>query len=173
MRYILFAFLIIPFFTQADGILLSFGQSNTTDENKAKKIAYVYEVEEPWDIFKKNNFFINWEASYFTWENKYYSKHDFKGGALTPLIGYKFPLLGQDFYIRVGIGVAYVDQVNKIPWGNRDLGDNWMFEDKIDLGVNIHKHHNISYSWTHYSNAGTNKHNDGVDIHSVNYTIKW
>lgn len=152
----------------ADGILLSVGQSTTTDENSAHKIAYIYDVEKPWSFIANNNFYLEWEASYFIWENKY--GDDITGGSLNPMFGYKLPYKNNEFFVRVGIGVAYIDQVR---WGNRKLGANWTFEDKIELGYSVNNNHLVGLSLTHYSNAGTNKHNDGVNIYSLNYSYKW
>jgi hypothetical protein len=168
MKLIVLLFLITTLNVHADGILFSKGKSSTIDENIADKIGYLYEVKNPWGDLVSSNLFLNWEASYFVWENKY--GDDITGGAIIPLIGYSHKFMDKEFYIRAGVGVAYLDQTR---WGNRHLGDNWTFEDKIDFGVNLHKHSNISFSLTHYSNAATNKNNDGVNIFSLNYTFKW
>lgn len=157
----------------ADGILLSMGRSTTADESKANKIAYIYEVKQPWEFISNNNLYLEWEASYFVWENKYNSildGDDITGASLNPVFGYRIPYNNNEFYVRVGIGVAYIESKK---WGNRDFGDNWTFEDKLEVGYSVNHNHHLGFSLTHYSNAGTNKYNDGVNIYSLNYSYKW
>lgn len=168
MKFPALVLLTLSMNSYADGILLSTGKSTTIDKNNVNKIAYIYEVDEPWSFISENNLFLEWEASYFEWENKY--GDDITGAAITPMFGYRFPYFNNDLYIRVGIGASYIDTLR---WGNRFMGDNWNFEDKLEVGYSINRNNHLGFSLTHYSNANTNKHNDGVNLLTLNYSYKW
>lgn len=173
MKFTALVLLTLSINSYADGILLSTGRSTTIDKNNVNKIAYIYEVDKPWAFISDNNLFLEWEASYFVWENKYdviLDGEDITGVALTPVFGYRIPYKNNNFYVRAGIGVAYIGTKK---WGNRELGDNWTFEDKLEVGYSFDDQHNLGFSLTHYSNAKTNKHNDGVNLLSLNYSYKW
>ncbi len=107
-------------------------------------------------------------AEYFNWQNHY--GDDITGGGLTPMFRYSNDYGDFKLYASIGIGGTYADQIK---WGNRDLGDNWMFVDTLELGGDWNKTHRLSISLKHYSNAGFNKQNDGVNIFLLNYGYFW
>nr|WP_321398510.1 acyloxyacyl hydrolase [uncultured Desulfobacter sp.] len=106
------------------------------------------------------------ELSYNRWEH---GGDEVNAVALSPVFQYVFHVKS-DFwypYIEGGIGVAYLDDYTI---NNRDLSSNLVFEDRIGAGVRI-KNLDLSFRYMHYSNAGFEEPNDGIDI--LIGTLSW
>lgn len=69
-------------------------------------------------------------------------------------------------FFELGIGPAYLTE-NEL--GEKDLGGYWHFEDKFGLGVNIGTERplQVIYRYYHYSNAGFELPNNGLDLHTL------
>lgn len=158
---------LLSFSVLADGIAINYGESTSKDKSPTRRASYVM-VFDQLNQKLENSISIEAEASYFIFKNYY--GDDLTGGSLTPMIRYFFPLESMNLYAGFGIGVAYIDQKS---WGNRDLGDNWMFEDKLEIGNMFNQHSRLALSLMHYSNAGTNKYNDGTNIFFLGYSYLW
>ena len=106
------------------------------------------------------------ELSYNRWES---GGDDVNAVALSPVFQYVFHVNSDTWYpyIEGGIGVAYLDDY-KID--NRDLSSNFVFEDRIGVGVRI-KNLDLNFRYMHYSNAGFEEPNDGIDI--LIATLSW
>lgn len=154
--------------THADGVLLSGGQSTSKDKSSVIQFGYIIEPGKSSPLLILNAFTWELEFSASEWENLY--GPDIKTGSITPFLKYVNTTNTINWFIRVGVGVAYVEQTQ---WGNRSLGDNWLFSDKLEIGTEINQHNRIGLSLTHYSNARLNKNNDGTNIVSLNYSVHW
>jgi len=165
---IILFFFLLSFPIKANGLLLSYGHSTSKDQSQVTKLGYV--LEPSVDIAQSlgEGFSLEIEISTSEWENLY--GPDIKVGSITPLLVYNTDFLSYPSFVRFGIGLAYINQTQ---WGNRSLGDNWIFEDKLELGFKLMKHHRIGMSLTHYSNGATNKNNDGTTLVSLNYRLHW
>lgn len=171
MKYILIFNLILLCYSyqvSADAISFARGQSTSIDKSNIKKYAYILETNYNIPILREYQLTLDIDFSGHFWQNLY--GPDITAASAVPLIKYKIETPLGILVSRVGIGIAYVDQVR---WGNRDLGDNWMFEDKLEIGIEITHKHRIALLLQHFSNAGLNKSNDGTNLLSLNYSYHW
>lgn len=158
---------ILPALAFADGFRVSYGESSAKLEPAVRMVAFNRHIKSLWDN-ENQQVSLELEAEYFIWEN--FFGDDITGGAITPMFRYQYQLNDYALYGSIGIGGAYADQIK---WGNRDLGDNWMFSDTLEFGIQWKEAHRLSGSLKHYSNAGTNTDNDGVNIFLINYGYFW
>ncbi|MCG8550122.1 MAG: acyloxyacyl hydrolase [Desulfobacterales bacterium] len=139
------------------GVSLGYGQSNDNID------VYRAGLLKQWDVkwFESKIGYIDgyFELSYSRWEN---GGDDVNAAALSPVFQYVFHTGNAAWYpyIEAGIGVAYLDDYTI---NNRDLSSNFLFEDRIGVGVRI-KNIDINFRYMHYSNAGLKEPNDGIDI---------
>jgi lipid A 3-O-deacylase len=106
-----------------------------------------------------------WEGSLNYWNGR--GDENF-GIALSPVFVYYFQTgASLQPYLEGGIGVSLFSETRM---GSRDLSSNFLFEDRIGAGVRVGDW-DLSFRYMHYSNAGIEKPNDGIDIFigSVNY----
>jgi hypothetical protein len=162
------AILLFSNISYADGISISKGQSTSKDESNTKSYSYIFESDYTLPYFTELNLKIDLDVTVHFWQNLY--GPDITAGSAIPMFTYKLRADGLHWFLRAGIGVAYVDQTI---WGKRDLGNNWLFADKVDVGFELNKAHQFTLSLKHYSNAATNNSNDGTNIISINYTYRW
>ncbi len=99
------------------------------------------------------------ELSLNRWEK---SGEKITGAALSPVFAYYFNTGGTSVipYVEAGIGGAYLDDYRI---AGRNLSSNFQFEDRISVGVLIHRM-DIKLGYMHYSNAGIKSPNHGIDI---------
>ncbi|MFD2167193.1 acyloxyacyl hydrolase, partial [Thalassotalea euphylliae] len=135
------------------------GESTSRASPGAKKYTVGYVHNKPFYQFSNVNVYLGIDASYWDWDNHY--GNDITGGAMTPTLTINDTLFGVDVFYRIGIGLTYVDAIK---WHNRDLGDNWLFENKAEFGISPLQHHTIKLAVNHYSNAGLNQYNDGTNL---------
>jgi len=107
-----------------------------------------------------------WEFSYIHWELWLQGQNT--GWAVNPVFRYVLPEKGYYYFFDAGIGVTKLAHSG---FEKRDLGSQWLFEDKIAAGVGFGKHFELALSWVHYSNANLASANDGVSMLGVNYTL--
>jgi lipid A 3-O-deacylase len=77
-----------------------------------------------------------------------------------PLMGYFTP------YLEGSVGLSALSQ-NHL--SHRNLGGNWAFQDLLGGGIAFgqHQQFNLSYHYLHYSNAGLNPPNNGIDVKNL------
>lgn len=99
------------------------------------------------------------ELSYNRWEH---GRDNINAVAFSPVFQYVFDAGNATWYpyIEAGIGVACLDdyEIN-----DRNMSSNFQFEDRIGAGIRI-KNMDISVRYMHYSNAGLEEPNDGLDM---------
>ncbi|MCW9052520.1 MAG: acyloxyacyl hydrolase [Motiliproteus sp.] len=80
-------------------------------------------------------------------------------------------------FVEAGIGLAYLseDKLENESSTGTDLGGNIQFEDIISVGVMFgeQQRYELSANYFHYSNAGLEEPNDGIDIYSVTFSMKY
>ncbi len=159
-------FIFISPLSHGANVYFGYGESTAASKPNIKNIGLGYEFKNSFSIFNIENIQPVIEVNYWRWENY---DGDIAGGSISP--GLKFPIqLPYDPYIKLSIGVAYIERVK---WYARQLGDNWLFEDKLEFGVNINAYNTIALNLVHYSNAGLNKNNSGANILSLVYKLNW
>jgi lipid A 3-O-deacylase len=69
-------------------------------------------------------------------------------------------------FLEFGIGPGYLTSDEL---GSRDFGGHWQFEDKFGAGVNFGTTRPLQliYRYYHYSNAGFQPPNNGLDLHTL------
>ncbi|MEZ9593112.1 acyloxyacyl hydrolase [Shewanella sp. 10N.261.52.F9] len=90
--------------------------------------------------------------------------------SLNPMFQYQWHFEPMSVYLELGIGAAYSHNTYYL---DRNLGSNWLFEDKLGVGIIINQYHRLGVSIAHYSNADLANHNDGVDSISIHYGYLW
>ncbi|WP_298773614.1 acyloxyacyl hydrolase [uncultured Shewanella sp.] len=74
-------------------------------------------------------------------------------------------------YIELGLGITFLS--NKYIYDDtikqRNLSSHWQFEDRISIGFKIKKY-DLNLRFLHYSNAGFNNPNDGMDMVQLTLT---
>ncbi|AXM94922.1 acyloxyacyl hydrolase [Pseudomonas plecoglossicida] len=106
-----------------------------------------------------------WDAAYTYWEGGDYSgAHSL---SFSPVFTYEFSGFTYTPYIEAGIGLA---AFSKTDVGNQRLGSSVNFEDRIGFGLKLPGEQKIGLRFMHYSNAGINQPNDGIESYSLFYS---
>lgn len=75
---------------------------------------------------------------------------------------------GSPWYFKAGIGVAYLSDTQI---AGRILSTRFQFEDQLGIGWQ-HRQHDLSLVYRHYSNAGIEKPNHGIDLVLFSYALQ-
>jgi lipid A 3-O-deacylase len=90
--------------------------------------------------------------------------------SLSPVLTYNFRTSGKlEPFVELGIGLTWISE-NKV--GSRDLGSRFQFEDRIGAGFRTGDH-DWTLRYIHYSNAGFEEPNDGLDLVMLNYGYRF
>ncbi|HUH60046.1 MAG TPA: acyloxyacyl hydrolase [Candidimonas sp.] len=74
------------------------------------------------------------------------------------------------FYAEIGIGANLFSRTR---FANRQLGSAFQFGSHIGVGTLIRDSHRIGIRASHYSNAGINRRNEGLDVLQLTYTYRF
>ena len=117
-------------------------------------------------MYAIRSYYGYWTAAYTYWE----SKHTVNTHSLSasPVLTYEFGASDANCvpFIEAGIGVMWFSR-DKVE--NRNLGSKFNFENRIGFGVRLYERHVVGVQALHYSNAGSNHHNDGIESYNINY----
>ena len=72
-------------------------------------------------------------------------------------------------YLEAGIGVAWFSRSRLAPGTN--LGSSLQFADRIGLGLRLANGNDVGLRFFHYSNAGFNRRNSGVETVALHYRL--
>ena len=146
------------------GVTLGYGEGNNGIEIYRFGVTRDFQVQ--W--FENETGFLSgyFELSYNHWTK---GGDDVNGVALSPVFAYYFNAGDQTVrpYVEAGIGVAYIDETRI---NGRNMSSNFQFEDRIGAGIKI-KALDLNLRYMHYSNAGIEAPNDGIDI--IMGTLGW
>lgn len=100
-----------------------------------------------------------YEASMHYWEK---GNDQIYGVAFSPVFVYYMESSYYTLqpYVEAGIGLAYI---SKTKISGRNMATHFQFEDRIGLGVKTGSY-DFNARYMHYSNAGLEKPNNGIDI---------
>ncbi|WP_447173329.1 acyloxyacyl hydrolase [Shewanella sp. 0m-8] len=167
----------LPFTCAASsGLEFSYGyipaKNERYDSGASWRLSYLQGIDTTDTFLDNYGIGLRLELSVQRWEDnspksKHESNHVF---SLNPIFQYQWHFKPMSLYLELGIGVAYV---NNTLYLDRDLGSNWLFEDKLGLGLIVNKHHRIGLSYSHYSNAELASANDGADLIGISYGYTW
>lgn len=74
-------------------------------------------------------------------------------------------------YLEAGIGLAWFSRSRLAP--GTDLGSTLQFADRLGVGVHMPGGQDLSLRFFHYSNAGFNRRNSGVESLAVHYRVSF
>ena len=138
---------------------ISIGLGKSKDSISIYRLAVKKDFE---TIFHEGEY--GWLTGYYEASVNYWEKEgdEIYAIALSPVFVYYIGSRSDSIqpYIEAGIGIAALSDT-KIK--GRDMASTFQFEDRIGLGVRTESY-NLSVRYMHYSNAGLEKPNDGIDI---------
>jgi len=67
-------------------------------------------------------------------------------------------------YAEVGLGAALFDRTQV---SDRNIATAFQFSEHLGLGIRWRERMSLGWRYSHYSNAGMGKPNDGIDMHSL------
>jgi lipid A 3-O-deacylase len=107
-----------------------------------------------------------WDGAYTYWDgDETSSNHSL---SFAPVFVYEFAGNSVKPYIEAGIGVAAFAHTEL---ESNKLGSSFQFEDRIGFGLRFAGGHEIGVRAIHYSNAGIQTPNDGVESYSLHYRM--
>ncbi|NBA94948.1 acyloxyacyl hydrolase [Pseudomonas sp. R5(2019)] len=107
-----------------------------------------------------------WDAGYTFWEgDNTSSNHSL---SFAPVFVYEFAGESVKPYIEVGIGVAAFANTEL---GSNQLGSSFQFEDRVGFGLRFTGGHEVGIRAIHYSNAGLQSPNDGLESYALHYRM--
>mgnify|MGYP001828738922 FL=1 len=90
--------------------------------------------------------------------------------SLSPVLTYNFKTAGKlEPFVEFGIGLAWVSEKSV---GLRETGSHFQFEDRVGAGFRSGPH-DWTLRYIHYSNAGFEEPNDGLDLLMINYGYRF
>jgi lipid A 3-O-deacylase len=107
-----------------------------------------------------------WDGAYTYWEGD--STPDDQSLSFSPVFVYEFAGDSIKPYLEAGIGVAAFSNT-KIE--SNDLGAVFQFEDRVGFGLRFGAGQEVGFRVLHYSNAGMQHHNDGVESYALHYRM--
>lgn len=132
------------------------------------RVGYISPSVSQWD-FDGFRLKVELETGVHFWQDDW-TDEDKVGAYLNPMWRLYFPTNNTDWYIGLGVGVAYTDGDELL---DRQLGSKLLFEDRFEIGSILDRKHRISLSVNHYSNANLADINHGVNLYHVNYAYKF
>ena len=90
--------------------------------------------------------------------------------SLSPVLTYNFKTSTRfEPFVEFGIGLSWVSEKNI---GQSECGSHFQFEDRLGAGFRIGAH-DWTLRYIHYSNAGFEEPNDGLDLVMLNYGYRF
>src|SRR5471032_2035633 len=149
---------------QADGVEFSVGQ--TGESTMTYRLGLQFDWDKSWlqsDVGRLTGY---WSGAYTYWEgNKTASNNSL---SFSPVFVYEFSGQNVKPYVELGIGVALFSNTRV---ESRNLGSAFQFEDRFGFGLRFAGGHEVGIRATHYSNAGINSNNGGVESYALHYTM--
>ncbi len=172
---------LIPTLLIAVSLVLSLGQANAKQQSisvdyihgegdvSGIKVAYQYRVD--WLESWSKELGLYFESSVNFWEYGAENKHDTNFVlAMSPVIEYPITEFNnKPVYFEFGIGFSLLDDTQ---FAGKDVGSHYQFEDRIGIKTYFgdNNEHSIGLRYLHYSNAGLQDPNPGLDFISFSYT---
>ena len=118
---------------------------------------------------------LHWEASMNLWEYGDENTHSTNFAlSVSPVLTKKIGTFAGKYpvHFEIGIGASLVDDRE---FAGKDIGSHYQFEDRIGFifSFNDKQTSQISVRYMHYSNAGLNDKNPGLDFLSIGYVYRF
>lgn len=148
---------------QAVDFTAAVGQSG--DSNMVYRLGAQWNWDKSWmqsDVGRLTGY---WDAGYTYWDgDETSSNHSL---SFTPVFVYEFAGETVKPYIEAGIGVAFFENTEL---EDNDLGSSFQFEDRLGVGLRF-SGQEVGIRAVHYSNAGIEQPNDGVEAYTLHYRL--
>jgi lipid A 3-O-deacylase len=150
---------------QAVDFTAAVGQSS--DSNMVYRLGAQWNWDKSWmqsDVGRLTGY---WDAGYTYWDgDETSSNHSL---SFTPVFVYEFAGETVRPYIEAGIGVAFFENTEV---EDNDLGSSFQFEDRLGVGLRF-SGQEVGIRAVHYSNAGLEQPNDGVEAYTLHYRLSF
>lgn len=152
---------------QAAELMLAPGVTSQGQSNAS--IGVAFDWEKRWFDSDTGHLGGYWNIAYTWWEAGDIGR-DEQSLSISPVLVYRFNADGWAPFVEAGIGAAYFtsDVV-----GGRQLGSRAHFEDRFALGVQISERDALRLRLIHYSNAGFEEPNRGINSWSLVYNRRF
>ncbi|MCL2915878.1 acyloxyacyl hydrolase [Shewanella corallii] len=169
---VLMLILILSFPLKAAGLGVSLDYIQGEGDVQGVKLAAQYHTD--WLSRLSEHLHLYFETSANFWEfganNRYDSNLVL---SLSPVIQYPLFTLGeQEVLAELGIGIALLDDTT---FAGKDVSTHYQFEDRLGLLTRFgsRDEHSVTLRYFHYSNAGLDSPNPGLDFVALSYAYRF
>lgn len=153
-------------FTTASAADASFSVGQTGDSTMVYRLGLQSNWDVSWWQTRVGRITGYWDGAYTYWDgDKTASNHSL---SFAPVFVYEFAGESVKPYIEAGIGVAAFSSTEL---ESNQLGSSFQFEDRIGFGLRFTGGHEVGVRAIHYSNAGLQTPNDGVESYALHYRM--
>lgn len=141
----------------------------TSEDTSTASVGLAFEWDKRWFESETGHLGGYWSVAYTWWEAGRFDS-DEHALSVSPVFVYRFNADGWQPFIEAGVGAAWFsdDRV-----GDRELGSRAHFEDRFALGVQMSSRDALRLRVIHYSNAGLEDPNQGINSWSLVYSRKF
>lgn len=168
-RLILIAILTTAAAAQLRAAELMLGPGLTSEAETTANASLAFDWNRRWLESETGYLGGYWNVAYTWWEAGRFGS-DEHSVSVSPVLIYRFNTDGWQPFVEGGIGAAYfsADRV-----GDRRLGSRAQFEDRFAVGVQLSERDALRLRVIHYSNAGLEDPNQGINSWSVIYSRRF
>lgn len=141
----------------------------TSQGETTANVSVAFDWDKRWFESETGHLGGYWSVAYTWWEAGRLSGDEHAVSA-SPVFVYRFNAESWRPFVEAGIGVAYFSDSFV---GDQDLGSRAHFEDRFGVGVDISDTDAIRLRVIHYSNAGLEAPNQGINSWSVVYSRRF
>ncbi|MDD0975137.1 acyloxyacyl hydrolase [Pseudomonas fontis] len=145
---------------------LSFSVGQTSDSTMVYRLGLQSHWDTSWLQTSVGRLTGYWDGGYTYWVGDKTASNN--SLSFAPVFVYEFAGDSVKPYIEAGIGVAAFSSTEL---ESNKLGSSFQFEDRIGFGLRFAGGHELGVRAIHYSNAGLQSPNDGVEAYSLNYRM--
>jgi len=153
--------------TAAGAVTLVGSAGATGEDDPVVRLGVMQEWQSRWYETRVGALTGYWDAGYTYWDSgKLYSAaHSL---SVSPVLVYEFNT-GQRVtpFIEAGVGIALF---SKTRVGEHRLGSAFNFENRLGVGLKLPGEQRLGIRALHYSNAGLQSPNDGIESYSLFYS---
>jgi len=141
----------------------------TSQSETTANVSLAFDWNKRWFESETGHLGGYWNVAYTWWEAGRLGD-DEHSLSVSPVFVYRFNTDGWRPFVEAGVGAAYFsdDLV-----GDRDLGSRAHFEDRFAVGVQLSERDALRLRVIHYSNAGLEDPNQGINSWSLVYSRKF
>lgn len=147
---------------------IAFGYGSSGEHIEMYKISFQKDLNKY--IFNKKGKYLPsyYETSIGYWDGE--NNDSVTAFSFSPVFRYQ-PTEFYDIepYLEIGIGATYISKTKII---NENFGIHFQFENIVGIGFR-YKDFDLSYRYTHYSNAGLSRNNSGVDFNVITMSYRF